>query len=74
MLDAVLFERAMVPAVPIVTLPFVPTAKAMANLHGINDLAIVAIDHPISSLDNIELSMRARAAAPAVAAALLESG
>lgn len=70
-LDAVLFEKIGIPAVPIVTAPFVLTATAMARLHGFSPYTIVAIGHPIASLADDELLRRARVAAPAVAAALL---
>lgn len=70
-MDAVIFERLGIPAVAIVTRPFLPTARAVAELNGLRDHPVVAVDHPITSLDDAELAGRARAAAPQVAAALL---
>lgn len=74
MFDAIIFEELGVPAVPIITKPFEPTAKAIAQLHGLVDYAYAAVDHPITSLDHAELQERARAAAPIVEAALLRAG
>lgn len=70
-MDAVIFERLGIAAVPIVTRPFLPTATAVAELHGLRGYPIVAVDHPITSLDDDELAARAAAAAPQVAAALM---
>lgn len=36
-MDAVIFERLGIPAVPIVTRPFLPTATAVAELDGLPD-------------------------------------
>jgi hypothetical protein len=69
-LDALLFEERGIPAVPVVTRPFMPTATSIARLHGVRDYRIAAIDHPIASLDDAQLIDRARSAARAVAAAL----
>ncbi|MEL7155998.1 MAG: hypothetical protein AAFN30_05300 [Actinomycetota bacterium] len=71
MFDAILFEKLGVPAVPIITRPFQPTADAIAELHGMAGYTAVAVDHPITSLTDDELRARAAAAAPAVADALL---
>ena len=71
MFDAIIFEKLGVPAVPIITRPFVPTARAIADLHGLPGYAHVAVDHPITSLDAGQLRQRAAAAAPLVEAALL---
>ena len=71
MFDAIIFEKLGVPAVPIITKPFRPTADAIARLHGLDGYASVAVDHPITSLGHDELRQRARAAAPGVEAALL---
>lgn len=72
MFDAIIFEKLGVPAVPIVTKPFAPTAKAIAELHGLTDYTFVAVAHPITSLDDHELQERAKVAAPLVEAALLK--
>lgn len=71
MFDAIIFEKLGVPAVPIITKPFAPTAKAIALLHGLPGYDFVAVDHPITSLSDTELLERAKAAAPLVEAALL---
>lgn len=71
MLDSILFENAGVPAVPIITKPFMPTARAVCDLQGMPDHPYVAVDHPITSLDHDQLRERARIAAPLVEAALL---
>ena len=71
MFDSIIFEKLGVPAVPIITKPFRPTAQAIADLHALPDYPHVAVDHPITSLDDDELRSRARVAAPLVEAALL---
>lgn len=71
MFDAIIFEKLGVPAVPIITRPFVPTATAIAKLHGLEGYTHVAVDHPITSLDEAQLRERAAVAAPLVEAALL---
>lgn len=71
MFDAILFESHGVPAVPIITEPFVPSARAIAGQHGRPDFPHVAVRHPITSLDDDELRERARQAAPQVADILL---
>ncbi|MGB5760165.1 MAG: hypothetical protein WBM50_24835 [Acidimicrobiales bacterium] len=73
MFDAIIFEKLGVPAVPIITKPFIPTADAIARLHGFDRYRHVAVDHPITSLDDVELRRRAAVAAPLVEAALLGS-
>ncbi|MFT4987920.1 MAG: hypothetical protein ACI9BK_000689 [Acidimicrobiales bacterium] len=72
MFDSIIFEKLGVPAVPIVTNPFAPTAKAIAELHGLPDYTFVAVAHPITSLNDDELRERAKVAAPLVEAALLK--
>lgn len=74
MFDSIIFEKLGVPAVPIITRPFQPTAKAISELQGMPGYAFVAVDHPITSLDEAQLRDRARIAAPQVAAALLVAG
>ena len=71
MFDSIIFEKLGVPAVPIITKPFAPTAKAIAAKHGMADYTYVEVDHPITSLDRDELLARAKVAAPLVEAALL---
>jgi hypothetical protein len=69
--DAIIFEKLGVPAVPIITKPFQPTADAIAKLHGLDGYTYAAVDHPITSLSADELAERAKVAAPIVEAALL---
>ena len=71
MFDSIIFEKLGVPAVPIITKPFAPTAGAIAKMHGLADYTAVVVDHPITSLDDTELRDRAKVAAPLVEAALL---
>ena len=71
MFDAIIFEKLGVPAVPIITEPFKPTATAIAELHGMVGYDFVAVDHPITSLGDDELRERAKVAAPLVEAALI---
>lgn len=71
MFDSVLFEKAGVPSVPIITKPFGPTARALATLQRMPELPMVAVDHPITSLDHAELRERAKVAAPEIEAILL---
>ena len=59
MLDGILLERAGIPAVSIVTEPFVSTGQAMAASHGVPDYAFVAMPHPIANLTEAELNARA---------------
>ncbi len=71
MFDSILFEGNGVPSVPIITEPFVPSAKAIAAQHGRPDFPFVAVPHPITSLDDAQLVARAKLAAPGVADILL---
>lgn len=73
MFDAIIFEKLGVPAVPIITRPFEPTAAALARLQGFEGYPVAVVDHPITSLTEPELRQRARWAAPQVEAALLAS-
>ena len=59
MLDAILFERAGVPAIAIVTEPFRPTGEAMATSWGLPGYRFLDMPHPIANLDDKELDARA---------------
>lgn len=50
MLDAIILEKAGVPAVPVVTDAFDSTAREMAELWGIPDFRFVMMPHPLGSL------------------------
>jgi hypothetical protein len=59
MLDAINLETQGIPAVAVVTEPFVPTAAAMAELNGLPGYPFVVVPHPFGGLD--EPAVRARA-------------
>ena len=59
MLDAILFERAGVPAIAIVTEPFRPTGEAMAASWGMAGYRFLDMPHPIANLEDKELDVRA---------------
>lgn len=59
MLDGIVLEKAGIPAVSIVTEPFIPTGKAMAASHGLPNYKFVAMPHPIANLTEAELNARA---------------
>jgi acetyl-CoA carboxylase beta subunit len=58
-LDAILMERAGVPAIAIVTEPFRPTGEAMTAAWGMAGYAFLATPHPIANLADPELDERA---------------
>jgi hypothetical protein len=58
-LDAINFEKQGIPAVAIVTEPFVRTANAVAELNGMPGYQYVVVPHPFGSLD--DAAVRARA-------------
>ncbi len=70
MLDAILFERAGVPAIAIVTEPFRPTGEAMATSWGLPGYRFLDMPHPIANLDDKELDARADRLVEAVLALL----
>ena len=59
MLDAVILEKAGIPAVPIVTDAFESTAKEMAELWGVPDFRFVMMPHPLGSLSGEGIVRRA---------------
>ncbi len=59
MLDGILLEKAGIPAVSIVTEPFIPTGQAMAANWGLPRYKFVAMPHPIANLTEAELNSRA---------------
>ena len=61
MLDGILLEKAGIPAVSIVTEPFVETGREMASDWGVPDYRFLAIPHPIANLSEEELDARADA-------------
>ncbi len=73
MLDAILFERAGVPAVAVVTEPFRATGEAMATSWGLPGYRFALTPHPIANLTAKELDDRATVLLATVAA-LLRNG
>ena len=59
MLDGILLEKAGVPAVSIVTEPFVETGTEMAVSWGVPDYRFLVMPHPIANLTDAELEQRA---------------
>ena len=59
MLDAVILEKAGVPAIPILTNAFESTAREMAGLWGVPDFRFVMMPHPLASLTPEEVERRA---------------
>lgn len=70
MLDAILFERAGVPAVAVVTKPFRATGEAMAASWGMAGYRFVLTPHPIANLTAKELDARSDRLVEPVAALL----
>jgi hypothetical protein len=58
-LDAINFEKLGIPAVAVITEPFVLTAEAVANLNGIPSYPFVVVAHPFGSLDQATVQTRA---------------
>ena len=64
-------EKQGIPAVAVVTEPFIPTAKAMAELNGMPGYPFVVVPHPIGSLDEATVRARAEAVLERIEALLL---
>jgi hypothetical protein len=73
-LDAISFEKRGIPAVAIITEPFIPTADAIAELAGMPGYPHAVIPHPVSSLSPVEVHRRADAVATRVETLLLGAG
>ncbi len=56
--DGIMFERAGVPAVSIVSDSFMLSAQAMARVQGFPGFDFLAVHHPVASLDADELRGR----------------
>jgi hypothetical protein len=65
-LDGILFEKEGIPAVSIVTDPFVETGHAMAQSWGVPHYKFLTMPHPIANLTEEELDQRARKMTPEV--------
>lgn len=59
MLDAILLEKAGIPAVPVITDAFDNTAKEMAELWGVPEFRFMMMPHPLASLSAAEIARRA---------------
>jgi hypothetical protein len=57
-LDAILLEKKGIPAIAIVTGPFVETGEAMAASWGIPDYPFLSVPHPIANLTDEEINER----------------
>jgi hypothetical protein len=58
-LDAINLEKRGVPAVVVVTEPFVSTARAVATLNGMPEYPFAVVPHPFGSLEVVEVQARA---------------
>lgn len=59
MLDAVILEKAGVPAIPVITDAFESTAREMAELWGVPDFRFVMMRHPLATLTAEDVERRA---------------
>jgi hypothetical protein len=59
LLDAVILEKAGIPAIAIVTDAFYATAREMAELWGVPDFRFVMMPHPLASLTPEQIEIRA---------------
>jgi hypothetical protein len=73
-LDAINFEKQGIPAVAVVTEPFVATARALAELNGMPGYPFVAVPHPFGSLDDKAVWERADQALARIELLLLGDG
>lgn len=71
MLDAVRFEELGLPAAAILTEPFEPTGRVMAELQGFSDYPFATVPHPVASLSDEQVTAVADAVTPAVERLLL---
>jgi len=61
LLDAVMLEKAGIPAIPVLTDAFDSTAREMAQLWGVPDFRFVMMPHPLASLSEAQVDERATA-------------
>jgi hypothetical protein len=59
LLDAVILEKAGIPAIPVITDAFDSTAREMAELWGVPDFSFVMMPHPLASLTPESIERRA---------------
>jgi hypothetical protein len=72
LLDAIILEKAGIPAIAIVTDAFHSTAREMAELWGVPNFRFVMMPHPLASLTEQEIDRRADELAGKVIALLRE--
>jgi hypothetical protein len=72
LLDAIILEKAGIPAVPVITDAFENTAREMAELWGVPDFRFVSMPHPLGSLTPEGISRRVELLVPAVLGLLRE--
>jgi hypothetical protein len=73
-LDGIKLEQAGVPAISVVTAPFIATAQAMARSWGVPAYQFVVTAHPIANLSEAELETKADEVLQQVVAFLKNSG
>jgi hypothetical protein len=64
--DGITIEKAGKPAAVICTEPFIPTGRAIARIRGIEDYPLSIVPHPVGSLDEDGVMLRARQALPRI--------
>ena len=69
--DAISLESLGVPTAVVITAEFVREAELQRAALGMNAIAPVVIDHPLSTLDDAAIRRRAAQALPGVLSALL---
>jgi hypothetical protein len=72
-LDAINFEKQGIPAVAVITEPFLLTGQAMAELNGMAGYPFVVVPHPFGSLDEATVRARADAALARIEELLLRA-
>ncbi|MDA0655347.1 MAG: hypothetical protein O2912_02915 [Proteobacteria bacterium] len=60
MLDAIILEKAGIPAIPILTDAFDTTAKEMAELWGVPDFRFLMMPHPLDSITEEQIDRHAQ--------------
>jgi hypothetical protein len=60
LLDAVILEKAGIPAIPILTDAFDTTAKEMAELWGVPDFRFLMMPHPLDSITEEQIDHHAQ--------------
>ena len=58
--DGITFEQLGKPAIVVCTTPFQSNAKNLARVMNLSQYPVVFVDHPIGSLDTVEIESRAK--------------